>query len=369
MSRQELKEALWPSGLVEFDKGLDVAMAKLRQALGDDSSNPRFIETLPKRGYRFIAPLSLIDPPAAALSGAVDSAAPSALDSPVAPKDATQLAIVAKRNPMIPRSLALAALVGATIGIGWYWYAHREPPLAVRAAVLVEEFSNATGDMSFDRSLRTAAIIDLAQSPYLTVVSDEKIGNALQRLGRPPDDRLEPAIARQVCQQEHAAATVSGSIQRVGLGYLLSLAASRCSDGSILATVGFPVADKEHVVIILGKAIAELRRKFGESNESLNRYDVTVVQATTNSLEALKAYQLGMELRSHTRNLDAIAAFKTSIALDSNFAIAYAQLGSCFSNLDEIELATRFFQKAFELREHATEPERRCTLPAVISIS
>jgi DNA-binding winged helix-turn-helix (wHTH) protein/Flp pilus assembly protein TadD len=344
VSRQELKETLWPNGLVEFDKSLDVAMAKLRQALGDDSSSPLFIATVPRRGYQFIAPLALSD---------------------AAPPDGQSPALAQGNAPISPRRrfaafslFAFAAISAAAIGV-WQWQVrHVSPPLGARAWVLIGDFANSTGDASFDHSLRTAAVIEFEQSPYLTVLSDDRVGAALQALGRPPDDPLEAGIARQVCQQQHAAVAINGAIQRQDKGFLLSLIASRCSDGNILAKVGYPSASKDQVVVTLGHAIAELRKEFGESKDSLKQYDVTVATGTTNSLEALKAYQLGLDLRSHTRNIDAIPAFKTAIALDPSFAIAYAQLGSCYSNLQEADLASEFFSKAFELREHATEPER-----------
>src|ERR1700733_1659891 len=344
VSRQELKGSLWPNGLVEFDKSLDVAMAKLRQALGDDSSSPRFIETVPRRGYQFIAPLHL------------SNATPTDVQ---APKPAQGGATALTRNWIAAAGLiAFAVIAAVAIGM-WQWRSrHNAPPLPARALVLIGDFANSTGDPSFDRSLRTAAVIEFAQSPYLTVLSDEKVGAALQALGRPPDDPLEPAIARQVCQQQHAAVAINGSIQRQDTGFLLSIIASRCADGAILAKVGYPSVAKDQVLFTLGRASAELRKEFGESKESLKQYDVMVVAGTTNSLEALKAYQLGLDLRSHTRNIDAIPAFKTAIALDPTFAIAYAQLGSCYSNLQEEVLATELFTKAFELREHATEPER-----------
>ncbi|HEY2682669.1 MAG TPA: winged helix-turn-helix domain-containing protein [Steroidobacteraceae bacterium] len=354
VSRQELKEALWPRGMVEFDKSLDVAMAKLRQALGDDSSSPLFIATVPRRGYQFIAPLS-VEEPAPAASPAVDRALARAQTSASVSTDAA----VKSRRRRTAAGLAAAAVI-ATVAVATWQWRNREvaPQLAARALVLIGDFSNSTGDPSFDHALRTSAVIEFEQSPYLTVLSDDRVGAALQALGRPPDDLLEPAIARQVCQQQRAAVAINGSIQRQDQGFLLSLIASRCSDAGILAKVGYSSDSKEQVVPTLGRAIAQLRKTFGESSESLRQYDVTVAAGTTNSLEALKAYQLGMDLRSHTRNIDAIPAFKTAIALDPTFAIAYAQLGSCYSNLQEEELASKYFTQAFERREHATEPER-----------
>ena len=350
VSRQELKEILWPRGTVEYDKSLDVAMAKLRQALGDDPASPVFIETTPRRGYRFIAPYRLAEEPG---------------NAPVTAASAPAEPAAAVAGPRAPPARWRAAAAGAAVvalavvvGLAWYGQSQRSKRLAERAAVLVGDIANLTGDASFDRVLRTAAIIDFAQSPYLSIVSDERIGDSLQTLGRPPDDVLEPAILRQVCQQQRAAVAVHGSIQDAAPGYLLSLVASRCSDGSAIATVRSSAAAKDQVVGSLARAIVELRKQFGESSESLKQYDVTVVEGTTNSLEALKAYQLGMELRAHSRNIDAIPAFKAAIALDPTFAIAYAQLGSCYSNQQESQLATQFFAKAFALRAHATEPER-----------
>jgi DNA-binding winged helix-turn-helix (wHTH) protein/tetratricopeptide (TPR) repeat protein len=360
VSRQELKDSLWRHGtLVEFDKSLDVAMAKLRHALHDDSNSPVFIQTLPKRGYQFIAPVT-IPGVSAETPGQIPLSPPPPPPAVVAaPAGGADAAASPPRTAArVPRSLAPVALAGLLLAIAAYWVWQRPNHLPERAAVLVGEFSNATGDASFDRSLRTATIIDLGQSPYLTIVSDPRIGVALQALGRPPEDPLQPAVLRQVCQREHAAAAITGSIERADAGYLLKITASRCSDGSVLATSGFRVATKDRVLTDLATAVVGLRQEFGESKESLRQYDVVAVQATTNSLEALKAYQLGMDLRSHTRNIDAISAFKASIRLDPTFAIAYAQLGSCYSNLQETELAIEFFQKAFDLREHATEPER-----------
>ena len=356
VSRQELKESLWPHGtLVEFDKSLDVAMAKLRHSLQDDSDSPRFIETLPKRGYRFIAPVRTVGDPGNDASASISPAA-------TLPRPSVSTTIKTGASPKIAsrdvRWLGLVVAVGMLGAMTWYWQAHRPIGLAERAVVIVGEFSNATGDASFDRSLRTAVIIDLAQSPYLTIMSEDRIGEALQAMGRPPDDPLQPAVLRQVCQRERAAAAISGSIERAAAEYLINIMASRCSDGSVLATSRFTVAAKENVIASLARAIIGLRQRFGESKESLKQYDVVALQATTNSLEALKAYQLGMDLRSQIRNIDAIPAFKASIRLDPTFAIAYAQLGSAYSNMGETNLAAEFLQKAFELREHATEPER-----------
>jgi tetratricopeptide (TPR) repeat protein len=223
---------------------------------------------------------------------------------------------------------------------------------------VVGEFTNSTGEPVFDGSLRRAAIVQLAQSPYLSVLPDEKLGQILQGLGRSPDESLSPALAREVCQRAHAAALITGSIQSTGGAYLLSMEANRCSDESSLAHETLSVANQQQVLPKLGEMVDGFRRRLGESRESLQKYNVPVEQATTSSLEALKAYQLGLELRSHAKNVESRPAFKTAIALDPNFAIAYAQLGSAYSNEGDTKEGEKYFRKAFELRARATEPER-----------
>jgi tetratricopeptide (TPR) repeat protein len=224
--------------------------------------------------------------------------------------------------------------------------------------VVVGDFANSTGDPLFDGSLRRAAVIQLAQSPYLTIIPDGKLGEVLQDLGCSPDDKLTPALALEVCQRGNASALITGSIQPTGGAYLLALEASRCVDGRSLAHENMTVANQKAVLPRLGSMIDDLRRSLGESRASLQKFDVPVEQATTNSLEALKAYQLGLELRAQSKNLEARPAFKAAVALDPNFAIAYAQLGSSYSNAGETQEGKKYFQKAFDLRARATEPER-----------
>ena len=165
-------------------------------------------------------------------------------------------------------------------------------------------------------------------------------------------------MALEVCQRGKGSALIVGSIQPTGGAYLLALEASRCADGRSLAHETVTVANQKAVLPRLGSMIDDLRRSLGESRASLQKFDVPVEQATTSSLEALKAYQLGLELRAHSKNLEARPAFKTAIALDPSFAIAYAQLGSSYSNEGESQQGKKYFRQAFELRAHATEPER-----------
>ena len=341
VTKEEIRRRLWPENtFVEFDKSLGVALLKAREALGDSASNPRFIETVPRQGYRFVATVHVEEIPLPS----AESKKPAATDS-------------WKWNRKATVGVVVAVLCAVVAGVALWLYRLRDR-VPEHAAIVVGDFENSTGDPVFDGSLRRAVIIHLTQSPYLSVVADQKLGAALQGLGRSPDDPLGPALARQACQRLKATALITGSIRASGQKYSLSLDAERCSDGVSLAQQSFSVDAKQRVLPRLSSAVDDLRRRLGESRESLAKFDVPIEQATTSSLEALKAYQLGVDLRTHYKNVEARAVLKTAIALDPNFAIAYAQLGSAYSNLGEPTYARQYFQKAFSLRARATEPER-----------
>lgn len=335
VSREEIRNRLWPQNtFVEFDRSLGVAVLKVREALGDDASNPRFIETIPRRGYRFIAPVQ-IERPAPA-----NPARPSVLNR-------KRLVWIA----LIGGLLAISAMVGA-------WIVRFRSRIPEHAAIVIGDFANETGDAVFDGSLRRAVMIHLAQSPYVTIVPDQKVGTALQNIGRSPEEVLTPALALQVCQRLKSAALVTGLIRGETQHYQVSLDAHNCADGASLVHESFAVDDKPEVLPRLSAAVDDLRRRLGESRQSLKTYDVSIEQATTSSLEALRAYQLGLDLRAHSKNVESRDVLKTAIALDPDFAIAYAQLGSAYSNLGEPSYAKQYFEKAFALRARATEPER-----------
>ncbi|MHB8655051.1 MAG: winged helix-turn-helix domain-containing protein [Terriglobia bacterium] len=345
VTRDEVRQELWPENtFVEFDNSLGVAIRKVRDALADNAEAPRYIETIPRRGYRFLAPVQA-DGPMASSTPAANGAIPASFER-------------SKTVSYGVKAVVASLVISIVFILGWYWRDRTQGRIPERASVVVGDFANLTGEPVFDGSLRRAVTIGLAQSPYLSILPDEKLGELLQDLGRPPDDKLTPALAREVCQRGHAAAHISGAIQKTGGAYLLSMEADRCSDGRSLAQETLSVADQKHVLPRLGLMLEDFRRRLGESRESLQKFNIPIEQATTSSMEALKAYQLGMELRAHSKNVEARPAFKTAIALDPNFAIAYAQLGSSYSNLGNTQEARQYFQKAFELRAHATEPER-----------
>jgi DNA-binding winged helix-turn-helix (wHTH) protein/tetratricopeptide (TPR) repeat protein len=335
VSREEIRNRLWPQNtFVEFDRSLGVAVLKVREALGDDASNPRFIETIPRRGYRFIAPVQIESPVQA---------------NPPRPSMLNKKRLV--WTAVIGSLLAISAMAGA-------WIIRLRSHIPEHAAIVIGDFANQTGDAVFDGSLRRAVMIHLAQSPFVTIVPEQKLGMALQNIGRSPEEALTPALALQVCQRLKSAALVTGLIRGSTQHYQVSLEAQNCVDGSSLAHESFAVDGKPEVLPRLSAAVNDLRKRLGESRQSLKNFDVSIEQATTSSLEALRAYQLGLDLRSHFKNVEARDVLKTAITLDPDFAIAYAQLGSTYSNLGEPSYAKQYFEKAFALRARATEPER-----------
>jgi DNA-binding winged helix-turn-helix (wHTH) protein/tetratricopeptide (TPR) repeat protein len=348
--REQLRARLWPGDtFVEFDKSLGVALAKVRAALGDEAANPRFIETVPKRGYRFIAPITFVSESAGRDTTAEPATPFTAPPAPTAPS--------ARPWRRVAMTAAIVLLV-AGAGAFWFWRSRADRRLTARANIVVAAFANSTGDTVFDGSLRTVAMMGLAQSPYLHVVSNSALGEILQGLGRPPDEALTSGLAREACRRANAVVVVDGSIAQSGRDYVLTVQASRCGDASVLAQARAIVGSRDQIVATLGHQIADLRRQLGEPTATLQSYNAPVELATTDSLEALRAYQLGMELRARADNLKAIPALKTAIALDPQFAVAYAQLGSSYSNMGNVNQGTPFFRKAFELRDRATAPER-----------
>jgi tetratricopeptide (TPR) repeat protein/DNA-binding winged helix-turn-helix (wHTH) protein len=346
VTREELRQRLWAGNtFVDFDKSLGVALTKLRDALGDSAASPIYIETVARHGYRFIAPVERNGTPASQPASALPEAAGLT----------NQPSVAAKRALPVIRISFAVVLVLAVCG-ALYWYYMLRPKLNQSATVMVGTFVNLTGDPVFDGSLRQASVVELSQSPFLTILPDTAIRDGSRKLGHSPDESLTPGLEREICQRANAAALVTGSIRRSGEAYILNLEADACTDGGVLATERLTLPQKKDVLPGIDRAVASFRRKFGESGESLQKHSVPVEQATTDSLEALKAYQLGLDLRERGKNQEAIPVLKSAVALDDKFAMAYAQLGSSYSNQGETEEG--YFRKAFDLRARAIEPER-----------
>lgn len=350
VTRDEIRRKLWSEDtFVEFDDGLNTAVRKLRVALGDPAENPRFVETVPRRGYRFVAPATV------RLTQESLSEAGSGVSA--VRRVEVRTAAQPKRRTLPFVGIALAVLLAA-VGAGTYWFLRR-PTFRVtgKDTVMLADFVNTTGDVVFDDALKQGLEVSLAQSPSLNVLSDRKVAAILKQMGHAADDRLTGKVAIEVCQRADSKVAVQGSISSLGTTYLISLGAIRCDNGDPVALEQVEAHRKEDVVDALGSAATRLRAHLGESMPSIQKYDVRLEQATTGSLDALKAYSMALSTWDRKGDEASIPFFKKAIELDPNFAMAYGGLGTVYHNLDEAELARMNATRAYDLRQRVTESE------------
>jgi serine/threonine protein kinase/Flp pilus assembly protein TadD len=254
---------------------------------------------------------------------------------------------------------ALGLIVAVVIAGALYYHFRPSLKLTDKDTVVLADFTNTTGDSVFDGSLRQALSAQLEQSPFLNLLSDERIAQTLSLMAQAKDQRLTRELAREVCQRTASSAVLNGSIAQVGTQYLLTLKAVNCANGDSLANATAQAFDKNHVLEVLGGMAAELRRKLGESLASVQKYDAPAENVTTPSLEALQAYSLGYKAQILKNDYAAaIPLFQRAISLDPNFAMAYARLGANYFNLNETVRAADNIRKAFELRERVSEREK-----------
>ena len=266
---------------------------------------------------------------------------------------ATGAAVGVGKQGGIPWKVVVPAmLVVAALAAGGYFYLHPTPKLTGKDTIILADFTNTTDDTVFDGTLRQGLSVQLEQSPFLSLVSDDGIHQTLRMMERPVNTRLTPEITREVCQRSGSAATLDGSIALIGTRYTLILKAVNCVNGDLLASTEAQANDKSHVLDALRKAASEMRRKLGESLSTIQKYDTPLEQATTPSLEALQAYNFGLNTDDDAAGL---AFFQRAIQLDPNFAMAY--WGLAWASADT-GLTAGSARKAFELRAGLSEREK-----------
>ena len=252
-----------------------------------------------------------------------------------------------------------AVLVAAALAVGGYFYSHRTPVLTEKDTIVLAEFANTTGDAVFDGTLRQGLAAQLEQSPFLNLLSDERVAQTLALMAQPKDARLTQQLAREVCQRIAGAASIEGSISSLGSQYVVGLKAVNCHSGDVLANEQSTANGKEQVLKALGEAATKIRVKLGESLASVQKYDAPTENVTTPSLEAMQAYSLGFQAATLKRDdAAAIPFFQRAISLDPNFAMAYARLATNYNNLGETARSAENSRKAYALRERVSELER-----------
>jgi len=383
IGRADIVARVWGKDVfLDTDNSINSAIRKIRMVLRDDADKPRFIQTISGRGYRFIAKVSEIeDAPA--------SEPPATLESPLdvpgadvpgaklndkgeRPINLQQLepsaepaqAAFAANSTVTPgrgnRGRAILFLSVATLALSLvcYFLFHRSSRLTDKDTIVLADFTNTTGDTVFDDTLRQGLSVQLEQSPFLSLVSDERIRQILRLMAQPSDARLTPEIARDLCQRAESTAVLEGSIAKIGIHYLLILKAVNCASGETLASTEAQAGDKNHVLDALGEIAAGMRNKLGESLGTVQQFDMPLEQATTPSLDALKAFSMGMKALTTVGVSVATSFFKQAIQLDPNFALAYAWLGLCSNVVGEPTLGAEYTRKAYELRDRVSLSEK-----------
>lgn len=274
-----------------------------------------------------------------------------------------QTPISTGESPSRPQPWKLWALLGVLVvalgaGALLYWRTHKRAALTDKDTVVLGDFANNTGDAVFDDTLKMALAVAINQSPFLDVLSENRVAATLKLMTRPAGTKLTPELARDLCQRADGKAYIAPSIASLGSEYVIGLKAVNCKDGTPLAQELTTASGKEEVLGALGQATNKLRSELGESLASIRQFDVPLDEATTPSLEALTAYTAGMRAMPSEGERIAIPYFKRAVELDPGFALAYASLGTAYANLRESELAKQNYQKAYDLRARVSAREQ-----------
>ncbi len=397
VGREEIRQAIWDEETyVDFEHGLNQCIKQIRTVLNDNSTRPLYIETLPRKGYRFLAPVtsktiavvakvtpstSGIQPRVSLQAVNVSDAGPpsvsvvklkavlperaASLPEPLQPKVSDDAAFAEIASPEPSRRGRVGRLVGwlavpalALIGILFYWHSQNASALMERDTVVLADFENSTGNPVFDDTLKQALRIQLEQSPFLNLVDDHRVIATLKLTGRSAGDRLTPDVARDVCQRMGSKAMLTGSIDELGTQYVIGVKAVNCVSGDLLTEAQEQAQNKEGVLKALDRAATNVRHRLGESLHSVENFAMPVEEATTSSLEALKAYSLARKMFTLKGDTAALPFCKQAVELDPNFAMAYQLMASVYTNLNEVGLARETERKAYELRGKVSEREK-----------
>jgi len=341
VTKDELMKLVWPDTFVE-EANLSRNIFLLRKALGESPQDHQYIVTVPGRGYRFAEDVRLV---------------PDGELSIVAASHAKVQVEVKETKPWTWIAVAVMLLVGLSFGVSRLFL--RKPPLMTeKDTVVLADFVNSTGDSVFDGTLRQGLAVQLEQSPYLSLVSDQRIQRTFRLMNQPADARLTGQIAREVCERTGSTVLLEGSISSLGTQYVLGLRAKHCRTGETLDEEQAQAARKEDVLNALSQMASKFRTHVGESLVSVEKYSTPLDEATTSSLEALKAYSTGVKVAFTSGFAAGVPFLKRAVELDPQFALAYAHLGLWDSSIGESGLAMENTRKAYELSEHISDPEK-----------
>jgi tetratricopeptide (TPR) repeat protein len=253
---------------------------------------------------------------------------------------------------------AAAATAILVAGIAAFVYSSRPRAFSERDWVVIADFANSTGNTMFDDTLKEALDVELRQSPFLSVIADQRVQGMLRLMGRAPGEKLTPDVARDLCQRVGSKAMIAGSISQLGRSYVISLDATNCRTGDTIDKRQVQAPSQEEVLKSLASVAGQLRRGLGESLASIEKYDAPIQNATTKSLDALKSYSLGLVTRRRQGDAPSLPFFRTAIEQDPDFALAHARLSTVLNNLGEVQPSIDEIRKAYDLKDRVSEPER-----------
>jgi DNA-binding winged helix-turn-helix (wHTH) protein/Flp pilus assembly protein TadD len=354
VTRDAIVERVWGKDVfLDADNSINAAIRKLRQVLGDDFQEPRFVQTVTGMGYRFIAPVEEINPtrPVPATSSVVREQGVSALEGTVPSAE--------RRRVQLGKVTFVVVALAAVLAAGFFYYRSlKANRLTDKDTIVLTDFANTTGDALFDDTLKQGLSVQIEESPFLELISDRRVNDTLKLMGHSAGDRLTPELTREVCVRTGSKAMLAGSIVGLGKQYVIGLKAVNCDTGDVLAEAQQQATDKEAVLKALDAAAVRMRSRLGESHSSVQTHVTPLMEATTPSLEALKAYSLGVKTQATQGDTAALPFFKRAAELDPNFALALTSLTSAYGNLNELELAAQYARKAYALRDRVSERER-----------
>jgi len=345
VTREQIRQLLWPDGtVVEFEHSVNAAVKRLRAALDDDPDNPTVIETIPRRGYRFIARIENGHVPATVAVG----------EHP-APVPASPTHELPNNRRIVVIGLVAAFLVVAAVATWRVFFAR--PALTDADVILVANFVNKTGDPIFDNSLDRPLQVKLTESPFLNLLSEADVASTMRTMRRNPDERVTPDLGIEICKRRGLKALVVPEIEAIGKTYVITLDAIDAQSQKIIARQEVEANNKDQVVAALGKAGSQLRKRLGESLSSLEKFDAPLDLATTSSLEALQAYRSGMALYRSGKRHESIPFFERAVDLDPQFCSAYVRLGSAHHSTGDSQESKANFARAFELKDRRLTQE------------
>src|ERR1017187_9112334 len=341
VTKDDLMKTVWPDTFVE-EANLSRNIFMLRKALGETAQDHRYIVTVPGQGYRLAEDVRLV---------------PDQELTVVAASHSLFKVEVKESKPWWWIAGAAVLMVAAGLGVSRYT-SKSKTTLSATDTVVLADFANSTGDTVFDETLRRGLAIQLEQSPFLSLISDQRIQFTLRLMGRPANARLTPEVARGICERTGSAAVLDGSIAPIGSQYVLELRARSCRSGEILDQEQTQAAKKEDVLNALGQMASRFRKRVGESLTTIQQRNTPLAEATTPSLEALEAFSTGWKLHTTTGTMAALPFMQRAVEIDPNFALAHATLGREYANVDEFERSLESTTRAWQLREHTSDREK-----------